>query len=249
MTGNEELGSEITRSPIEVALNSINNKLTGRALVVMSGGQDSATCFFWAKKKFKEVHVISFDYGQRHSAELDRVRDLCELSRTPLLIVNLETMFSAITKSALLDKTSDIGEIINGLPASFVPNRNQIFLTLAHTMAQKIGAEHLITGVCETDFSGYPDCRRNFIDCLQYTTNLGSKASITIHTPLMYLDKADTFRLAEKIGVLDDIIHRTLTCYEGDLKLNEWGMGCGECPACKLRQQGYEEYKRRYRGV
>jgi len=123
----------------------------------------------------------------------------------------------------------------------------QIIKDVSHALAQKIGADHLVTGVCETDYSGYPDCRHEFISSIQKTTNLGSEQNITIHTPLMLLNKAETFNLAEHEGILDIIINNSHTCYNGSSKSNEWGYGCGECPSCKLREKGYIEYKERYK--
>jgi 7-cyano-7-deazaguanine synthase len=136
---------------------------------------------------------------------------------------------------------------IKGLPASFVPNRNQLFITLSHAYAQKIGAKNLVTGVCETDYSGYPDCRLDFIQSIEASTNLGSLADIKIHTPLMKIDKADTFKLAEDVGILDIVLNQSHTCYKGDHEhKHPWGYGCGECPSCKLRKRGYEEFMKRY---
>ena len=136
--------------------------------------------------------------------------------------------------------------MIKGLPASFVPNRNQLFLTLAHSYAQRVGASYLVTGVCETDYSGYPDCRLEFIKSLEHTTNLGSAEGIKILTPLMNLDKADTFRLAQLLGGLDTVIDDTITCYNGDKTMHDWGMGCDNCPSCELRKKGFNEFIERY---
>ena len=129
------------------------------------------------------------------------------------------------------------------LPASYVPNRNALFITTAHAMAQTLGAGVLITGVCETDFSGYPDCRNEFVVSLAKSLNIGAETDIIVETPLMYLDKKQTWELAEEVGILELVRTRTLTCYNGIETLNEWGLGCGECPSCKLREKGYREFK------
>lgn len=214
-----------------------------KAVVVLSGGQDSITCLYWALAKFEKVLAINFDYGQRHSEETNYAWSICSSEGVPFKSIDISSMME-VTTSALLDDSIDINsKNIKGLPASFVPNRNQLFLTLAHSYAQLNGAEHLVTGVCQTDYSGYPDCRKDFIDSFQSTTNLGSNERITIHTPLMYLTKADTFCLSKLLGCYDTIIESTLTCYNGDTTDNSWGMGCGECPACKLRRNGWDEYR------
>lgn len=216
-----------------------------KALVVLSGGQDSVTCLFWAMKQFDEVEAISFSYGQRHTTELECAAAICVTHQISQKVVDLTAVMS-LSRSALLDTTSDIGAAHVGnkdLPASFVPNRNAMMLTAAHAWAQTIGAETLVTGVCQTDYSGYPDCREQFIRALQDVLNLGSGALIEIQTPLMYLNKAETFKLAADLGCLDDVIVDSHTCYNGDrTQIHDWGYGCGECPACKLRAAGWAEY-------
>jgi len=225
----------------KVFLNTRSHKKE-TAVVVLSGGQDSITCLYWAIKKFKKVLAINFNYGQRHSEESNYAWSICNAEGIPFKMIDISSMME-VTSSALLDDTMDITKRnAKGLPASFVPNRNQLFLTLAHSYAQLNGADHLVTGVCQTDYSGYPDCRHDFIKSFQSTTNLGSNERIEIHTPLMYLTKADTFCLAELLECLDVIIDDTLTCYNGNTEKNDWGMGCGECPACELRKKGYYEY-------
>lgn len=220
-----------------------------KAVVVFSGGQDSTTCLGWALKNFDEVEAITFNYGQKHSIELEQAKSICEkhgVNQTLIDISFLNTLVdSALTSNGDVNKTHPR---LKYLPASFVPNRNALFLTLAHAYAQKIGAETLVTGVCETDFSGYPDCRNIFIESLQESLHLASDVLIKIETPLMYLDKADTFKMADDIGILNDVINLSHTCYNGDHKTkNEWGYGCGECPACQVRKRGYEEYLNRYK--
>jgi 7-cyano-7-deazaguanine synthase len=162
-------------------------------------------------------------------------------------VVDLTESLGAISNSALIqgDEQTDVGlehATKSGLPASFVPNRNATFLTLSHAYAQKLGAKYVMTGVCETDYSGYPDCRSEFIQSLAHTLNIGSQSNITILTPLMHITKAETFELAEKVGVLSIVVHYSHTCYNGSEIFNEWGHGCGHCPACMLRKAGYEEF-------
>tara|TARA_Y100000034_G_scaffold29728_1_gene36206 strand:+ start:72182 stop:72883 length:702 start_codon:yes stop_codon:yes gene_type:complete len=222
--------------------NDSDNKVEKKALVVMSGGQDSVTCLYWALRKYSEVNVISFAYGQKHETEINLAKSICD--REDVNFTSLDISSVMINKdSGLLDDTGDVNSLNSkGLPNSFVPNRNQLFLTLAHSYAQLIGAEYIVTGVCQTDYSGYPDCREEFIKWLQHTTNLGSQENIKIVTPLMHLTKAETFGLAALMDVLPVIINDTLTCYNGDLTQNEWGKGCGDCPACELRKKGFYEY-------
>jgi len=164
-----------------------------KALVIFSGGQDSTTCLLWALKKFKEVQAISFNYGQRHLIELDRAAEICADLNVKQTVVDLSEQFGRLNESALLSASEDVDATTHrGLPASFVPNRNLIFLVYAHTFAQKIGFDTLVTGVCETDYSGYPDCRFDFIQSAQKTMNMASEVDILIETPIMWLDKAET---------------------------------------------------------
>lgn len=217
-----------------------------KAVVILSGGQDSATCLYWALKNAEQVYAIHFAYGQKHSVEKECAENICEKEGVPFISVDLDFM-KVVTDSELIKQDGDVNKLNEkGLPSSFVPNRNQIFITIAHSWAQKLGAEALVTGVCQTDYSGYPDCREEFIIELQKTLNYGSQSSISIYTPLMYLTKAQTFALAEELGVLKEIIELTHTCYNGDRNhLNEWGYGCGHCPACQLRKKGYYDFSSR----
>ena len=219
-----------------------------KAVVVFSGGQDSTTCLLWAMKTFKSVVCIQFVYGQRHTSEINCAGNICKKLEIPLKRVHVNSL-SEVVNSALLSDAEDISEVKeNGLPSSYVPNRNQMFITLAHGFAQTVGAKHLVMGVCQTDYSGYPDCRNEYIQNMQYVTNLGAGLvednAIKIHTPIMYLTKAETFALADKLGGLELILDDTMTCYNGHTTNHPWGMGCGECPSCKLRKKGYEEYRR-----
>ena len=215
------------------------------ALVVFSGGQDSTTCLGWAKNRFDYVESITFDYGQKHRVEIAQAQKIAQLLSVKNTLLSLDA-FSQLNDSALIDSTQDIGahhRVHTNLPASFVPNRNAIFFTLAHAFAQKQGIDNIIIGVNQTDYSGYPDCREPFVKALELALNLGSEANITFHYPLMHLTKAETFDLSQKEGVLELVIDESHTCYNGDHQHKyAWGYGCGECPACVLRKLGWEAY-------
>jgi len=215
-----------------------------KALVIFSGGQDSTTCLYWAKNKYEEVEAITFYYGQKHSIELEQSKKICDLENIKQTIIDisfLNTLVeSALTSNGDVNKLND-----KGLPSSFVPNRNQLFITLSHSYAQKIKSDILITGVCQTDYSGYPDCRESFIRAIEFSTNLGSDSSVKIKTPLMHLTKAETFKLAYKENCLQKVLDLSHTCYNGDREhRHEWGYGCGICPACELRRNGFNEFKK-----
>lgn len=217
-----------------------------KALVVLSGGQDSVTCLGYALKMFESVAAISFRYNQRHAVELDSAVLLCAKYGVPHKMVDMGQLVSDLVTSAL----TGVGEVGQphaykpGLPSSFVPGRNALFLTLAHAHAQEIKADALITGVCQTDYSGYPDCRDGFIRALDHALNVGYESKIQILTPLMHLTKAQTFGLAEEVGFLKEVLENSHTCYNGDhTTRHEWGYGCGTCPACELRAKGWAEYK------
>ena len=212
-----------------------------KAVVVFSGGQDSTTCLLWALHSFKEVEAITFNYNQRHSLEIEQAKKICEDLNVKQHILDMSLLNQlapcSLTRSDIeVDKYKDTKDK-DGVPNSFVPGRNIAFLTFGAILAEQIGAKHLVTGVCETDFSGYPDCRNTFIQSLNTTLNLGLNSNITIHTPLMWLNKAETWELADIMDSLDYIRENTLTCYNGIV-----GDGCGECPSCALRRQGLEEY-------
>lgn len=218
-----------------------------RALVVFSGGQDSTTCLGWAKNRFEYVESITFDYGQKHRVEIAQAEKIAKNLGIKNTLLSLDA-FSQLNDSALIDSTQDIGahhRTHTNLPASFVPNRNAIFFTLAHAFAQKQGINHIIIGVNQTDYSGYPDCREPFVKALELALNLGSEANITFHYPLMHLTKAETFELSDKEGVLELVLNESHTCYNGNHEeKHAWGYGCGECPACILRKAGWETYER-----
>lgn len=227
-----------------------------KAVVVFSGGQDSTTCLFWALKRYDEVEAISFDYGQKHSVELDQVRFILNKVGIKQTVISLNESLGKIAESALIGTEGDVSEINKyGLPSSFVPGRNGIFLYNSYIYALKIEADSIITGVCQTDYSGYPDCRRDFIDSLLKTMDLGvfgKESSIQIETPLMYLTKAETFLLAEQEGCLDEVVELSHTCYNGmRVYRHDWGWSAERgteddplCPACELRQKGWIEYQK-----
>jgi len=224
------------------------------ALVLFSGGQDSTTCLAWALSRFAAVETIGFDYRQRHRVELDcRLPILATLrsafpSWAPRLgedhLVDLG-LISEISETSLT-RDVEIAIAANGLPNTFVPGRNILFLTVAAAIAYRRGIKHLVGGMCETDFSGYPDCRDDTLKALQATLNLGMESRLVIETPLMWLDKAAIWALARDLGgaaLLDLVRRATHTCYHGDrTHLQDWGYGCGACPACQLRRSGYERF-------
>ncbi len=215
-----------------------------KAIVVFSGGQDSTTCLFWALQTFKEVEVVTFNYNQRHKQEIECAKEIAQELNVTHHLLDMQ-LLNQLAPNALTRNDIEIKDGENGdLPSTFVPGRNLIFLSFAAVLASQVGAKHIITGVCETDFSGYPDCRDAFIKSLNVTINLSMDKPFVIHTPLMWLDKADTWKLAAELNVLDYVREKTLTCYEGVI-----GDGCGECPACKLRKQGLEKYLKSLEGA
>ena len=225
-----------------------------RALVLFSGGQDSTACLAWALERYAHVETIGFDYGQRHSVELEcrlHVRAALhtqfprwarKLSDDHLLDLSL---LGQISDTALTDERT-IEMNAQGLPNTFVPGRNLMFFNLAAAVAYRRGLSVLVGGMCETDFSGYPDCRDNTLRALQVAISLGLDAPMTIETPIMWLDKAQTWALAEQLGgeaLIDLTVEHTHTCYVGDrTHRHAWGYGCGLCPACDLRREGYRDW-------
>ncbi|WP_462054562.1 7-cyano-7-deazaguanine synthase QueC [Vibrio cholerae] len=210
-----------------------------KAVVVFSGGQDSTTCLVQALKEFDEVHAITFDYGQRHKLEIEVAQQLAkQLGVTAHKVMDV-SLLNELAISSLTRDDIPVSHALqaNGLPNSFVPGRNILFLTLAGIYAYQIGATTVITGVCETDFSGYPDCRDEFVQAMNQALAKGMDLPLMIRTPLMWLNKAETWALADQLGALDLVRHQTLTCYNGLI-----GDGCGECPACGLRQAGLKAY-------
>ncbi len=211
--------------------------MNNKAVVVFSGGQDSTTCLFWAMKQFDEVIAVTFDYGQRHKLEIECAKEITNELGVEHHILDMALLNqlapNALTRDDIPVQAGEDG----AMPNTFVEGRNMLFLTFAGVLAKVKGAKHIITGVCETDFSGYPDCRDVFIKSLNVTMNLAMDYDFVIHTPLMWLNKAQTWALADQLGRLDYVRTRTLTCYNG-IK----GDGCGECPACILRKNGLDNY-------
>lgn len=228
--------------------------MSARALVLFSGGQDSTTALAWALERFDAVETIGFDYGQRHHVEME-----CRLAireKLPALssryaerlgpdhLVDLKAL-GAISDTALTRET-EIAFAETGLPTTFVPGRNLIFLTFAAAVAYRRDLKHIVLGVCETDYSGYPDCRDDTIKAMQVALGLGLDRRLVLHTPLMWRDKAQTFALARTLGgqaLLDLVLEETHSCYLGDRTTrHDWGFGCGHCPACDLRSKGFAAY-------
>jgi 7-cyano-7-deazaguanine synthase len=231
------------------------------AIVLLSGGQDSTVCLAWALERFARVETIGFDYGQRHKVELEarlRVRERMIALRAAWAerlgddhVVRLDAL-SALSSTALTrDIAIEIAE--NGLPTTFVPGRNLVFFAFAGALAYRRGAKHLVAGMCETDYSGYPDCRDDTIKAMQLALNLGMDQRFVIHTPLMWIDKAATFALARELGgdpFIELLVEDTHTCYLGDRsQRHDWGYGCGTCPACRLRADGFAKWKTQWKAA
>lgn len=226
----------------------------GRALTLFSGGQDSTTCLAYALERYEHVETIGFDYNQRHRVELDQRAVICDALRRDFpawrerLGEDHLIRIGALSEISTTAMTHDIAITMDerGLPTTFVPGRNLMFLTLSGALAYRRGLTHIVAGMCETDFSGYPDCRDDSVKAMQLALNLGMDARFSVETPLMWLDKADTWRLAERIGgkaLIAIIVEDTHTCYLGERGVrHDWGYGCGQCPACDLRAKGWREY-------
>lgn len=218
-------------------MNISNPNRNRKAVVIFSGGQDSTTCLFQAIADYgkENVEVITFQYGQRHAIELEKAQWIAQDLGIKQTLIDT-SVIKAITHNALMDEQAKIEQKNNEIPNTFVDGRNALFLLYAAIYAKGQGIQDIITGVCETDFSGYPDCRDVFIKSMNVTLNLAMDYPFTIKTPLMYLTKAQTWQLADELGVLDYVRHHTHTCYEGVEG------GCGQCPSCRLRDQGLSEY-------
>jgi len=226
-----------------------------KAIVLFSGGQDSATCLAWALDRFAAVETVGFAYGQRHAVELDcrptlraglaALKPDWAARLGPDHMIDLQVL-GALSETALTRET-EIRMTEAGLPSTFVPGRNLLFFTLAAVLAHRRGAKHLVGGMCETDYSGYPDCRDDTLKALQVALNLGMNERLVIDTPLMWLTKAQTWALAERLGgagLVDLLIEESHSCYLGERgQRHDWGYGCGACPACELRAKGYAEYR------
>jgi 7-cyano-7-deazaguanine synthase len=224
------------------------------ALVLFSGGQDSTVCLVWALERFSRVETIGFDYGQRHAVELcvrppirKRIAALDAGWARRLgedHVVRIDAL-AAISETALTRDTA-IAIADSGLPTTFVPGRNLIFFAFAGALAYRRGAKHLVAGMCETDYSGYPDCRDDTVKAMQLALNLGMERRFVLHTPLMWIDKAQTLALAHELGgdaLIDLLVEETHSCYLGERsRRHVWGFGCGECPACRLRAGGFARW-------
>lgn len=208
------------------------------AVVLFSGGQDSTTCLFWAKKHFKKVYALSFLYGQKHAHEVELARGIAGGAGVEFHVMDT-SFIGSLGSNSLTDSSlvMDESKPENTFPNTFVPGRNLFFLSIAAVFARERKAFHIVTGVSQTDYSGYPDCRDMFIKSLNVTLNLAMDEQFVIHTPLMWINKAQTWALADELGVFDLVRNETLTCYNGIP-----ADGCGHCPACKLRREGLEEY-------
>lgn len=216
-----------------------NGLNTERALVVFSGGQDSTTCLFWAMRQFAGVVAVTFDYGQRHKKEIDCARAIAADLGVEHYVLDM-SLLGQLAPNALTRTNMPVDEAIPEgctTPNTYVEGRNMLFLSFAAVLAKTKGIRHLVTGVCETDFSGYPDCRDVFVKSLNVSLNLAMDYQFVIHTPLMWLDKSQTWALADSMQQLDYVRRNTLTCYNGVM-----GDGCGHCPACTLRWRGLQQY-------
>jgi len=211
------------------------------AVVLFSGGQDSTTCLFWAKRHFKKVYALSFLYGQKHQKEVDIARNIAEKADVEFHLMDA-SFISKLGSNSLTDSSIEMDQEkpADSFPNTVVPGRNLFFLSIAAVFAREKGVRHLVTGVSQTDFSGYPDCRDSFVKSLNVTINLAMDEQFVIHTPLMWIDKTETWALADELGVFDLVRNETLTCYNGIP-----ADGCGHCPACKLRNHGLQEYLKR----
>jgi 7-cyano-7-deazaguanine synthase len=228
--------------------------MTDSALVLFSGGQDSTTCLAWALQRYAHVETVGFDYGQRHRIELDCRADILAALRHgfPAWAARLGedhsldlSILGQLSETALT-QDKQIAFAASGLPNTFVPGRNLLFFTFAAAIAYRRGIKHLVGGMCETDYSGYPDCRDDTLKALQVALNLGMEQRFVVHAPLMWIDKAQTFAMAQQIGgdkLMRIVLKYTHSCYMGDrTHRHDWGFGCGTCPACELRSQGWLHY-------
>jgi len=208
------------------------------ALVLFSGGQDSTVCLFWALKNFYRVDTVCFNYGQRHISEIDAAKTITTDAGVPFRIVDA-SMIAGLSRNSLTDSTMvmDREQTGNAPPNSFVPGRNLFFISFAAVIARENNIANIVTGVSQTDYSGYPDCRENFISSINETLNLAMNEQFVIHTPLMHYDKADVWRLAEELDIFEIVKSQTVTCYN-DIP----GDGCGECPSCILRNRGLQQF-------
>lgn len=216
----------------------MENKSKSAAVVVFSGGQDSTTCLLWARKQYEKVYAVSFDYNQRHKLELECAKEICEKLNVEHTILDMGLLNQLAPNSLTrTDMKVDESAPETGTPNTFVDGRNMVFMTFVAIYAKQLGVHDIITGVSQSDFSGYPDCRDVFIKSLNVTLNLAMDYEFDIITPLMWIDKEETWEMADKLGGFELVRNMTLTCYNG-IK----GDGCGNCPACKLRKKGLNAY-------
>lgn len=208
-----------------------------KAIVVFSGGQDSTTCLFWAKQRFDEIEVVTFDYGQRHKLEVDIAAKIAADLGLRQHVLDM-SLLGQLAPNALTRSDIAIEQAEGELPTTFVDGRNLLFLSFAAIVAKQIVARNIVAGVCQTDFSGYPDCRDVFVKSLNVTLNLAMDYDFVLDTPLMWLNKAQTWQLADDLGAYEYVRDHTLTCYEGIV-----ASGCGTCPACVLRARGLREFE------
>lgn len=209
------------------------------ALVLFSGGQDSTTCLYWALREFTHVHALNFVYGQRHAVETQQAERIAQRAGVPLKTLPISSL-EALGGNALLDEAREILHPPGELPSTFVPGRNLVFFALAAAYAYQLGAKHLVTGVCATDYAGYPDCRPAFVTAAQEALRLAMDFPLELHAPLLHRTKAETWQLAKELGCLEIVLEHSHTCYRGDrTHRHVWGYGCGSCPACELRAAGY----------
>lgn len=208
------------------------------AVVLFSGGQDSTTCLFWAKRHFKKVYALAFNYGQKHVHEIDIAKEIAQNAEVEFHVLDAR-FISSIGTSSLTDTSIKMDEEQpkDSFPNTFVPGRNMFFISIAAVFARERNINHIITGVSQADYSGYPDCRDSFIKSMNVTLNEAMEYQFVIDTPLMWKSKAETWRMADELGVFELVRNKTLTCYNGII-----GDGCGNCPSCKLRKAGLEEY-------
>lgn len=217
-------------------------KYQNAAMVCLSGGQDSTTCLYWAKQHFQKVEAVCFTYGQKHALEVEKARQIASDAEVPFHLLDLSLLSQLDPRCSLTNQSvaMDQEKPADTYPNTFVPGRNMVFLTFAAILARSKGIFHLVTGVSEADYSGYPDCRDTFIRSLNVTLNLAMDEQFVLHTPLMNLDKSEVWELSDKLGVFEYVRTHTLTCYNGIP-----GDGCGHCPACKLRNEGLQQYLQR----
>lgn len=208
------------------------------AVVLFSGGQDSTTCLFWAMRRYKKIYALGFKYGQKHEKEVEIAERIARNAGIEYNVIDASFISSLASNSLTCHNMKmDEQQPTGGIPNTFVPGRNMFFLSIAAVFAREKGVNVLVTGVSQTDFSGYPDCRDSFIKSMNVTLNMAMDYQFRIETPLMWIDKAQTWALADELGVFDLVRNETLTCYNGII-----GDGCGHCPSCKLRRHGLEEY-------